>query len=121
MLTRRSTLALPALVTAAAAQGDPRPALRIAVQALPPTLEPLETISNVGLRITYNVFDTLIRRDFAAEAASGRAVLRPHLATAWRRPDPLTWEFDLRPGVIMHDGHELTAADVAATMSQARM
>ena len=26
--------------------------------------------------------------------------------------DPLTWEFELRPGVRFHDGAPLTAADV---------
>jgi peptide/nickel transport system substrate-binding protein len=50
-------LSLPALLPrVAGAQADSRPVLRIAVQALPPTLEPLEAISNVGLRITNNVF-----------------------------------------------------------------
>jgi len=48
-------LAAPALLPrVAGAQADPRPVLRIAVQALPPTLEPLEAISNVGLRLTTN-------------------------------------------------------------------
>jgi peptide/nickel transport system substrate-binding protein len=63
--------------------------LRVAVQALPPTLEPIEAISNVGLRITCNGFDTLVRRDFLAEAATGRPSLVPALATGLRQRDPL--------------------------------
>src|SRR5258708_30424876 len=94
MLTRRKLLGpglagpwfLPGL---ARAQSDRRPVLRVAVQALPATLEPLEAINNVGLRVTYNVFDTLWRRDFLAEAANGGRHLVPHLATQLTRRRPL--------------------------------
>jgi len=115
-------LAAPAfLPRVAGAQADTRPALRIAVQALPPTLEPLEAISNVGLRLTYNVFDTLWRRDFLAEARDGGSRLTPFLATALEQRDPLTWVATLRPDVRMHDGTLLTAADVLSTFSAERM
>jgi peptide/nickel transport system substrate-binding protein len=115
-------LALPALLPrVAGAQADTRPALRIAVQALPPTLEPMEAISNVGLRLTYNVFDTLWRRDFAAEARDGGQRLTPFLATALTRRDPLTWVAELRPDVRLHDGNLLTSADVLSTFSEERM
>ncbi len=126
MPTRRAFIAgalaapaiLPRLVRA---QADTRPVLRIAVQALPPTLEPLESISNVGLRLTYNVFDTLLRRDFLAEAHDGGQHLVPHLATALTQRDPLTWEVALRPGVRLQDGGELTAEDALSTFSAERM
>lgn len=102
-------------------QSDARPTLRVAVQALPPNLEPLEAISNVGLRLTYNVFDTLWRRDFATEASTGRTHLVPFLATAVERRDALTWVAKLREGVRLHDGSQLTSADVASTFSAERM
>lgn len=129
MLHRRTLLgALPALGAPAIlarpvrAQGDRRPELRVAVQALPPTPEPMDGISNVGLRLVGNLFDTPLRRDFLAEAANpGASVLRPSLATAVRRIDPLTWELALRPGVVMHDGAEMTSEDVLATLSEERM
>ncbi|TCR61230.1 ABC transporter substrate-binding protein [Bosea sp. BK604] len=126
MLTRRNLLATgiaaPALLPRLArAQSDTRPVLRIAVQALPPTLEPFEAISNVGLRTTYNVFDTLWRRDFNREAAEGGQHLLPHLATSLRQRDPLTWEARLRDGVRMHDGSVLSAEDVLSTFSPERM
>jgi len=115
-------LACPALLSrVAGAQADNRPALRIAVQALPPTLEPLEAISNVGLRITYNVFDTLWRRDFSAESREGGQRLAPFLATGLSQRDPLTWVAELRQGVRLHDGNALTAADVLSTFSAERM
>lgn len=119
---RRLLLAAPALLPrVAGAQTDTRPVLRVAVQALPPTLEPLEAISNVGLRITYNVFDTLWRRDFAAEARAGGQHLTPFLATALDQRDPLTWVATLRPDVRMQDGSVLTSADVLSTFSAERM
>lgn len=126
MPTRRAALAgalaAPAILSRLArAQADTRPTLRIAVQALPPTLEPLEAISNVGLRLTYNVFDTLLRRDFLAEARDGGQHLVAHLATGVTPRDPLTWEIALRPGVRLHDGGELTAEDVLSTFSAERM
>jgi peptide/nickel transport system substrate-binding protein len=115
-------LALPAILPrVAGAQADTRPVLRIAVQALPPTLEPLEAISNVGLRLTYNVFDTLWRRDFAAEAREGGQRLAPFLATSLTQRDALTWVADLRSDVRMHDGTLLTSADVLSTFSAERM
>jgi peptide/nickel transport system substrate-binding protein len=126
MISRRSVLksglALPAIVPGLArAQSDTRPVLRVAVQALPATLEPLEAISNVGLRVTYNVFDTLLRRDFQAEAAQGGQHLVPHLATSVTQRDPLTWDVNLRTGVRLHNGDQLTAADVLSTFSPERM
>ena len=42
--------------------------------------------------------------------------LQPGLATAWRRIDPLTMEFDLREGVRFHNGDPFTGADVVATI-----
>ena len=76
---------LPAAASAQAAGTDTRPVLRIGVADLPPTLEPAKELSNVGTRITYSVFDTLIRRDFLSSPDGGGARLVPHLATAWRR------------------------------------
>jgi peptide/nickel transport system substrate-binding protein len=115
-------LAAPALLPrVAGAQADTRPVLRIAVQALPPTLEPLESISNVGLRVSYNVFDTLWRRDFLAEAREGGQRLTPFLATGLEQRDPLTWVATLRPDVRMHDGTVMTSADVLSTFSAERM
>ncbi|MBV9811894.1 MAG: ABC transporter substrate-binding protein, partial [Acetobacteraceae bacterium] len=42
---------------------------------------------------------------------------RPLLATSWRQPDPLTWEFALRPGVTFQDGSPFSADDVVYTVN----
>jgi peptide/nickel transport system substrate-binding protein len=121
-IPRRALLAAPALVAGPVrAQGDSRPVMRVAVQALPPTLEPLEAISNVGLRMTSNVFDTLWRRDFVAEAAQGGQHLGPFLATSLEQRDPLSWVVTLREGVRLQDGGTLSAADLLSTFSAERM
>lgn len=50
--------------------------------------------------------------------ADGQPV--PALARSWRVVDPLTWEFELRPGVRFHDGSRLTAADVVWSFARIR-
>lgn len=124
--TRRSLLgagmALGAAARPALAQGaDPRPVLQIGVPELPPTLEPARELSNVGTRVTYSIFDTLIRRDFLGTPDGGGAALQPHLATAWERTSPSELVLTLRPGVRFHNGDLLTADDVVYTFMSRRM
>lgn len=108
------------IVPALGQETNPRPALRIGVQALPPTLEPLD-VTNVSLRLTDCLFDRPLVRDFKAEAEeSGGQVVVPQLATSVTRIDPLTWEIQLRPDVRLHDGSVLSSADVVATFSPER-
>jgi ABC-type transport system substrate-binding protein len=49
----------------------PRRELRIGVQGLPPNLDPHQQLSNVGTRVTYSIFDYLIRRDFLSGPQPG--------------------------------------------------
>lgn len=132
MMNRRNLLQLLAASTAMtgvarlnpalAQDADTRPALRVAVQALPPTLEPLNSITNVGLRPIDLLFDRPLMRDFKAEAAaSGTQIIIPQLALSVTRIDSLTWELKLRPDVKLHDGSVLSSADFAATFSPARI
>lgn len=46
--------------------------------------------------------------------------LVPSLAASWQRIDGRTWEFELRPGVVFHDGTPLRAADVARSLERLR-
>ncbi len=53
------------------AAGETLPNFTIAVADLPATLEPARELSNVGTRVTYSIFDTLIRRDFLGAPDGG--------------------------------------------------
>lgn len=44
--------------------------------------------------------------------------LAPKLALSWSQIDDLTWEFNLRDGVLFHDGSKMTADDVAFSLER---
>lgn len=113
------TVAVGVLTPVVAAAED-RPHLTVAINQLPDTLEALETMGNVGVRITYVMFDTLIRRDFLADGTGTSAELVPGLAESWERIDDRTMEFTLREGVMFHNGDELTTDDIVVSFSAGR-
>ena len=111
-LTRRAALAATAaaaLPRFAIAQADQRPSVTVAVQKISNsnTFETPREQSNVGYRVYSTYAETLIE-------SAWRDQLKPvpGLATAWRRIDDRTVEFDLREGVRFHDGAVMTAEDV---------
>ena len=123
-ISRRGVLAggaALAFAPKAYSQAKARPALRIAVAEVPPTLEPARELSNVGTRVTYSMFDTLIRRDFLGSADGGGAGLKPHLAASWTRSAPDELVVKLRDDVLFHNGDRLTAEDVVYTFTSPRM
>ncbi|WP_353622779.1 ABC transporter substrate-binding protein [Aliirhizobium terrae] len=90
--------------------------LKVAVQAVPASIDPASENSNVSLRVIYSVYDTLVKADFRD---GGK--LKPALATSWNVIDAKTVEFKLRPDVRFHNGETLSADDIAATFSPARI
>ncbi len=82
---------------------------REAVEDADPYHNPLRN----GLVLAHQVWDGLISRDPQTFA------LRPLLALSWKYIDDTTLEFELRPGVIFHNGARFTAADVVYTVEQA--
>lgn len=101
---------------------EDRRALRIGVNGLPATLEPVNAISNVGPRIVNQIFDTLIARDFFGNGAPGNGItLVPALAESWERINDNSVRFKLRQKVLFHNGVEMTADDVAYTFSSERL
>ncbi|WP_246237287.1 ABC transporter substrate-binding protein [Halovulum dunhuangense] len=99
---------------------DSRPDLTVAVNSLPGSLEGIEEMGNVAVRITYSVFDSLIRRDFLADGSGTASKLVPGLAESWTRIDDRTLELKLREGVKFHDGSELTSDDVVFSFNAGR-
>lgn len=110
-----AAIALPRI---AIGQADNRPTITVAVQKIANsnTLDCLREQSNVGTRMMAMYVERLIDLDYQGQLES-----RPGLATDWKRIDDKTVEFNLRRGVKMHDGREMTAEDVAISFSAGRM
>jgi peptide/nickel transport system substrate-binding protein len=78
----------------------------VLIESSPNNLDLRQGTDAQSERIGELIYDPLVRKD-------AQFNLQPWLATSWERPDPLTWIFHLRSGVHFHDGHLLTADDVA--------
>lgn len=78
------------------------------------------TIGNLDLRKQFltPVAAVLVQEGLFSLDAMGRR--QPALALRQTRIDPLTYAYDLRPGVRFSDGTKLTAADVAASLDADR-
>jgi ABC-type transport system substrate-binding protein len=100
------------------AYGEGRPRYGGAVEATllgaPALLDPVMARSHAEVTVVGLVFDTLYR--------SGGAGVVPHLAAAPPVLDEkqTTVHIAIRRGIRMHDGSELTAQDVAASLDRAR-
>lgn len=86
----------------------------VAVQQNPPVLEVIRESTNPAMRIAPNIYDTLITFDY------NTFELQPGLAKSWERMDDRTLIFNLRKGVMFHDGTEMTAEDVVFTFGAER-
>lgn len=108
-----ATTVTPGRYTTAPRTGKTREAMTIAVAGLPATMDPAKELSNVGTRVSYSIYDTLIRRDFFDTNKH-----LPWLASARERMDDLTLVLKLRDGVTFHNGDKLTAEDVKYTFDR---
>ncbi|WP_368654181.1 ABC transporter substrate-binding protein [Ornithinibacillus sp. 4-3] len=88
--------------------------LKIGAQTLPSTLDANASVSNAGIQVYYNIYDTLIMREPHAEELE----FIPGLAEEWEQTDDLTWELKLRADVKFHDGTTMTAEDVAYSLNR---
>lgn len=120
LFTGLAAAALSLAATLPAVAQDTRPDLTVAVNNLPGSLEGIEEMGNVAVRITYSMFDSLIRRDFLADGSGTASKLVPGLAESWTRIDDRTLELKLREGVKFHDGSELTSDDVVFSFNAGR-
>jgi peptide/nickel transport system substrate-binding protein len=77
------------------------------------TIDPHAYVSSHNKVATKQVYEALLDID------SNLAIV-PQLALAWTPLDPTTWEFELRPDVIFHDGTPFTAGDVVFSIKRAR-
>ena len=95
-----------------AAADSYRDELNIAIEAMPPTLDTVMTASTATVDVMANVLEPLFALD-ASYAA------KPVLATGTEvSDDGLTVKVSLRRGIKFHNGEEMTAEDVAASMNR---
>ena len=85
--------------------------LTTAIGQNPPTLDPQTTFNGFSFHVTNQIYETLVRVTPDNEVVPG-------LATAWTFVEPTRLRFDLREGVRFHDGSELDAAAVAASLER---
>ncbi|MBI3967743.1 MAG: hypothetical protein HY329_19055, partial [Chloroflexi bacterium] len=86
--------------------------LTIGTLSSPRQLDPHRTASADDYLHTFWMFNALTRI-----LPDGKVV--PDLAESWKSSDDLTkWTFTLRKGVLFHDGRELNAEDVVASLKR---
>ncbi|MFT4008597.1 MAG: ABC transporter substrate-binding protein [Nocardioidaceae bacterium] len=83
---------------------------RISVAMLQPPRSGLTPLSDDAFKLSrWGTAETLVVLDENGDA-------QPGLATSWEQTDPTTWRFKIREGVTFHDGTELTAERVVASL-----
>ncbi|WNK00928.1 ABC transporter substrate-binding protein [Thalassospiraceae bacterium LMO-JJ14] len=87
--------------------------LNVALGSEIATLEYYMSSGRPAIFMSHHLFDTLLYKD----AKSGEIV--PALASSYEFTNDTTIEFTLRKGVKFHDGSDLTADDVVATLNRA--
>ena len=97
------TLSAPALA------GKQNDTLNWAISQEAPSIDPYYSQTRESVVMYRNVCDNLLYRDPKSGA------YQPGLSTGHRWIDDLTLEFDLRKGVVFHDGRKLSSADVVYT------
>jgi len=86
--------------------------LNIAITAQPPTLDPSMTVSQVALNAASNIFETLYSLNETYEPV-------PMLAKSVNiSNDGKKYTFELREGIMFHNGKEMTSEDVVASMNR---
>jgi len=85
--------------------------LNVAFERTMLTFDTYATSERLTLILAHNFGDTLIHRNPVT------GTFEPHLATAWRAVDDLTFEFDLRTDVTFHNGEPFGPDDVVATFT----
>ncbi|WP_439551127.1 ABC transporter substrate-binding protein [Falsiroseomonas sp.] len=83
--------------------------LTMGVRAGPESIDPHFTATGTHSEALKHIFDTLTH-------SGPQLQIEPGLAESWRPIDATTWEFKLRRGVKFHDGSDMTAEDVVASI-----
>lgn len=96
----------------AAADVKAREDLNVALSAQPESIDPLMTVGNVTAEVCNCIWEPLYAMDDSYKP-------QPVLATSYSvSDDGLVYTFDIKSGVKFHDGTEMTADDVVASMNR---
>jgi peptide/nickel transport system substrate-binding protein len=87
--------------------------LRWGIATAPRSLDPAHAFDGNSMLVSNELLEPLVSLD-----PEGKPV--PRLAESWRRPDPLTYVYELRSGVTFWDGKPLTAEDVVYSIDRHR-
>ena len=112
MMLTRSLRACAVLVLCLCAHVAGAATLRIASAFDPQTMDPHALALLYHTRVFTQVYESLVNRDEQFR-------LEPSLAVSWQPTGPTTWRFQLRPGVVFHDGSPFTAEDVVFSIDRA--
>src|SRR5690625_2856973 len=86
--------------------------IRVAYSAQPPSLDPHVSTAIITAEVMGHVFEPLLTTD-------ANYNVKPSLAESYEQSeDGLTITFNLREGVLFHNGKEMKAEDVVASMNR---
>lgn len=94
-----------------AADDEVKDAITVAQGADAKSLDPHGTNDQPSSRVSRQIYNTLVKTTEDMEIA-------PALAEDWEQDDPVTWVFNIREGVMFHNGEELKASDVKFTLDR---
>ena len=115
MLTSRLCRSVIVIAAALAwASGAMAENITIGVRNGPESMDPHASTLGSHVESMKHIYDPLV---WAAEDLS----LKPGLAESWKPVNATTWEFKIRRGVKFHDGTDLTAEDVKASIERIPM
>jgi peptide/nickel transport system substrate-binding protein len=77
------------------------------------TLDPHSSNNTFTNSFLGNVYEALVRHN-------DRIEIEPALAESWERVSPTVWRFELRRGVVFHNGESFDADDVVFTWARVR-
>ena len=86
--------------------------IRIANQGDALSMDPHSLNESLQLSVDGNLYEGLVGRNKDLSLA-------PALATSWKQTSPTVWRFELRRGVLFHDGTPFTADDVLFSFQRA--
>ncbi|MFC9219916.1 ABC transporter substrate-binding protein [Streptomyces hygroscopicus] len=96
--------------TAGSGTGDPD-TLTMATLSPPNVLDVAHGFTSPCTLVQFAILESPVTRD-----KNGKVI--PQLAESWTEPNPVTYVFKLRKGVVFSDGSPMTAEDVAFSLSR---